>query len=64
MPKRFFITVLSAFAFAFAFVLFWRGTWLLADIFLFPKNQVLSALISLLAGLIILWFSGLWKKLV
>ncbi|MEX2650370.1 MAG: hypothetical protein WD673_15285 [Alphaproteobacteria bacterium] len=30
---------------------FWRGTWLLLDIYLFPGNPVLSGVVSLLAGL-------------
>lgn len=41
----------------FAIVLFWRGIWGLLDVYLFPHNYVLSCLISVLAGIIILYFS-------
>lgn len=41
----------------FAIVLFWRGTWGLLDLYLFPDNMLLSYLISAAAGIIILYFS-------
>jgi len=33
---------------------FWRGTWMLLDIYLFPGNQVLSAVVSIISGLALL----------
>ncbi len=38
-------------------VLFWRGIWLLLDEFLFPNNLVLSASISVVVGLLILYIN-------
>jgi hypothetical protein len=35
-------------------VLFWRGAWGLMDLYLFPENQTLSYLASLILGIIIL----------
>jgi|SaaInlStandDraft_7_1057024.scaffolds.fasta_scaffold355475_1 hypothetical protein len=32
----------------------WRGTWLLSDVFIFPSNTALSAVTSVLIGIIIL----------
>ena len=51
--KRIFFTVLIAFA----IVSFWRGVWGLMDIYLFPNNYVLSLSISVLVGLVILYFT-------
>jgi len=31
-----------------AIVLFWRGVWHLADIYLFPNNEVVSAVVSII----------------
>jgi hypothetical protein len=39
---------------AFAIVAFWRGTWGLLDVYLFPENYALSSLISVATGIIIL----------
>jgi hypothetical protein len=39
---------------AFGAVAFWRGSWMLMDIFLFPNNQTLSAIVSLVGGIIII----------
>ncbi len=38
-----------------ALVLMWRGIWHLADIYLFPNQDVVSALLSILIGFIILY---------
>jgi uncharacterized membrane protein len=40
---------------AFAIILFWRGIWGLMDVFLFPKNQLLSYIISIIVGIYILY---------
>ena len=32
----------------------WRGVWMLTDIYLFPKNDTVSAMASLVIGVIIL----------
>ena len=45
-----------------AIILFWRGVWILADIFLFPNDMLLSASVSLLAGLFILYVNDFKLK--
>lgn len=45
-----------------AIILFWRGVWILADIFLFPNDMLLSAAISLIAGLFILYVNDFKLK--
>ena len=42
---------------AFAMIAFWRGTWGLLDIYLFPNNYELSLWISLGIGVIMLIFT-------
>jgi hypothetical protein len=37
-----------------AIVAFWRGVWELLDLYLFPENQLLSAIASMLVGVICL----------
>jgi hypothetical protein len=32
----------------------WRGLWMLLDLYLFPKNEALSASVSLIIGILIL----------
>lgn len=39
----------------FALIIFWRGVWMLADIYLFPNNPILSALLSIAMGILILY---------
>ena len=39
---------------AFGVVLVWRGIWGLADIYLFPENQQLSLIASVILGVAIL----------
>ena len=48
---------LKAFFVGAAIILFWRGIWNLADRYLFPGNADLSAVASLLIGLVILLLS-------
>lgn len=38
-----------------AIVLLWRGIWSLADIYLFPNQDVVSAGLSILIGFVILY---------
>jgi len=33
----------------------WRGIWHLADLYLFPNNEVLSSIISMVIGIILLY---------
>lgn len=47
--KRWIITLLAAFW----VVAFWRWAWMLMDKFIFPKNDLLSALVSLTWWIII-----------
>ena len=35
-------------------ILIWRGVWGLADVLLFPKNQLISFSVSIVMGIIIL----------
>lgn len=51
LSKSFFGRLLTVVAVVFV----WRGLWGLMDIYLFPDNQVLSYVSSLLAGLFILY---------
>jgi len=49
-PDTYFILV------GFSVVMFWRGAWGLMDLYLFPDNPTLSFSVSLLAGILILFF--------
>ena len=48
--------IFSALLVGAALILFWRGTWYLADEYLFPNNHVLSAVVSIIIAFIILYF--------
>ena len=39
---------------AFGAVAFWRGSWMLMDKFLFPNNDLLSAIVSVAGGIVII----------
>lgn len=39
---------------AFAIISFWRGCWHLMDVYLFPNNELVSAIVSILLGVLIL----------
>jgi len=43
-------------------VAFWRGAWGIMDTYLFPNNYELSSWVSILIGLIILYFTHYWTK--
>ena len=45
------------FLLAIAIVAVWRGVWGLMDIYLFPDNQSLSLILSLVIGIFILYFN-------
>lgn len=51
--QHFFTVVFSAFA----VVLFWRGSWGLADTYLFPEEPTLSYLVSIFMALVILYLN-------
>ncbi|MBU0959219.1 MAG: hypothetical protein KKB31_04725 [Nanoarchaeota archaeon] len=53
--KRSFKNITKSILVAFAIIAFWRGVWELMDIYLFPSNKPLSALVSLIIGLVILY---------
>lgn len=55
--KRSLRNILFTIIIAFAIVSFWRGIWGLMDLYLFPGNQVVSLLVSVLLGIIILYLS-------
>ena len=42
---------------AFAIVSFWRGTWGLMDLYLFPSNHSMSFAISIFIGITILYLT-------
>ena len=48
--------VLSALLIGSALVLFWRGVWMLADLYLFPEDYLMSAAVSVLVAFLILYF--------
>ena len=37
-----------------AIVLFWRGTWLISDHIIFPKNPLTSGIVSISIGIVVL----------
>lgn len=45
-----------------AIVGFWRGIWGLMDLYLFPKNTLISSLVSATIGLTILFGISFYKK--
>jgi len=47
--------VIHTIVIALAIVLFWRGVWGLADLYLFPENKLLSYSISIIIGILILY---------
>ncbi|BCD67243.1 hypothetical protein [Nitratiruptor sp. YY09-18] len=47
---------IAALAAAFGVVAFWRGSWMLMDKYLFPNNDLLSALVSIVGGIGIILF--------
>lgn len=57
VKKRRLKKILYTVLIAFAIVSFWRGVWGLMDVYLFPNNEVLSFSISVLIGLVILYFT-------
>ena len=42
--------MIEAFIVAAGIILFWRGVWHLADVFVFPHDYTLSAWVSLIVG--------------
>jgi len=54
--------VLFSIAISLAMVLFWRGIWGLADLFLFPDDLVMSFAVSVVVGLAILIATGFIVK--
>ena len=40
-----------------AVVLFWRGAWGLMDLLIFPNNELLSYVVSIILGLFILYLN-------
>lgn len=55
--KREIIEVIYTVIIAFAIISFWRGIWGLMDLYLFPHNQGISFLISLIIGILILYLN-------
>ena len=49
-------------AIALGIVLVWRGIWGIADLHLFPNNQLLSFVVSILLGVSLLLLIDLRKK--
>lgn len=42
-----------------AFVAIWRGVWLLMDLYLFPSSPILSSIVSIGAGVALLFAAGI-----
>lgn len=38
-------------------ILFWRGIWLITDVYLFPSNHLWSGIASIIIGIMILVFT-------
>ena len=55
--KRSFTQILFTLIIAFAVVAFWRGSWGILDIYLFPENYLISSIVSIFIGIIILYFT-------
>jgi len=49
------------FLLAIGVVFVWRGVWGLSDLYLFPDNETFSFILSIIVGILILYFSD--KKL-
>lgn len=50
------------FATALGVVLFWRGVWVLCDVFIFPERKQLSAWITMIMGIILLLLTGSFHR--
>lgn len=48
-------SILHAILIGFAIVAFWRGSWGLMDIYLFPNNYLLSSVSAVIFGILILY---------
>lgn len=48
--------VIAALLIGTALILFWRGIWHLADLYLFPKSPATSAVASIVLAIVILYF--------
>jgi len=55
--RRSFKKIAHTILIAFAIVSFWRGVWGLMDLYLYPQNPLVSFLISLILGIVILYFT-------
>ena len=40
-----------------AILLYWRGLWGLMDVYLFPNNELISYIVSIVVGLALLFFN-------
>lgn len=55
--KRSLKNILNVLILAFAVVAFWCGAWGLMDVLLFPNDYCLSSILSILIGVVILYFT-------
>ncbi|MBI2043187.1 hypothetical protein HYT25_02250 [Candidatus Pacearchaeota archaeon] len=55
--KRYVRKILNTLLIAFAIVAFWRGIWGLMDLYLFPNYEILSYFVSILIGIVILYYT-------
>jgi hypothetical protein len=55
--KRDWDKIIGALVIAFAVISFWRGLWGLWDVYVFPGNYVLSLWVSVIVGLVILFWN-------
>ena len=54
--------ITTALLVGFALILFWRGVWMLADLYLLPDNPTISAIASIIIGILILYIRDLDLK--
>jgi hypothetical protein len=57
LKRKFHHNLLMAMGIGISVVAFWRGTWGLMDLYLFPNNPTLSSFASLAIGVIILYLT-------
>ena len=49
--------ILNTLLVAFAIVAFWRGSWGLMDLYLFPNYEIFSYILSIILGMVILYYT-------
>ena len=55
--RRTLVSIFTTIVIAFAIVSFWRGIWCLMDLYFFPKEIILSLVLSVVLGIFILFLT-------